>query len=73
MLLDLAAGTVFPGNVPDGFAANRTLLLGLVGLLLAAFLAKLYFRTLKECRREHRDEQRELAATTGDGPPSFNG
>ena len=74
MLLALVAtGTVFAGSLPDGFIANRTLLLGLVAMLFVAFLGKLLLRTVEDCRREHHEAERELAGTTGNGPPSFNG
>lgn len=73
LALVLAAGTVFSRHASDGFIPNRQLVTGLVAALFLAFIAKLYFRTLEDCRREREEEQRELAGTTGNGPPSFNG
>jgi len=64
---------VFPTDVPDGFVRNRTLIIGFVAALVLAFFAKLVFRRLDTCRAEQQEEQQEITATTGDGPPRFNG
>jgi hypothetical protein len=78
MLNLLALALVSPlaelfSSVPDGFVKNRTLLIGFVACLVLAFIAKMFFRSLDTRRLEQREDQQEVSATSGDGPPTFNG
>jgi len=63
----------FLADMPDGFVKNRTLILGFVAALVLAFIAKWFLRSLDTRRVERHEEQREMTATTGNGPPTFNG
>ena len=60
-------------DLTGGFVTNRTLFIGFVVALVLAFFAKLALRSHDHRQAERREEQQEVSAITGNGPPTFNG